>query len=112
MITFVNKEIENLKENEGLMTYANFSILCLNAPLQQGMTVEDIEQRIQLRGKFRGLKPKEELEITEEECNLLVKCKKNMKWGIVHEAIPAYSKYIDNLKPKEESESKKISTEA
>lgn len=99
MITFVNKEAENLKEGSDLLTYANFSLLCLNSPVGQGMTVEEIEERLELRGKFKDLRVKGELKLQRKEYDLLAKCVKGMRWGIVHEAIPIFAKYIRSLNP-------------
>lgn len=104
MITFVNKEFENLKEGERFMNYADFCLLCLNSPVQQGMTVKDINNRIKLMDEFKDLKPGGTVSLTEEGYKLLATCKDNMKWGLVHKAIPEFSDYVDSLKPNEETE--------
>jgi hypothetical protein len=102
MITFVNKEIENLESEPGKkFQYAEFALLALNSPVQQGMTVDDINKRIKLMETFRNVEVNAEIKMTEEGHKLLSTCVKNMRWRIIHESIPTFAEYVEGLKDSE-----------
>lgn len=106
MITFENKVVKNLMISEGVhFTYADFALLTLNSPIRTGMTVKDIRERIALMDKFKVEKGSivELIQLTKEDVILLQACEKTMVWGLVHDSIPIFSDYVQDLK---ETESK------
>jgi hypothetical protein len=91
------KKLRNQKLTD--QTVADLSRICLNAPVRDGLTVDDIRNRIRLIDKLEAGKDKAEIDLEDQEARLLQSCVKQMRWGVVHEDIVAFADIVEEMMP-------------
>lgn len=100
MKNFINDTtviMANESDTRGML-FSELIVECANTPLQTGMRMSDIKERVALLELFEHITADAEVPLEEVQYQTLLVCVDNMTWGVVHPDLVTFSDYIHNLK--------------
>ena len=94
MIEFENKETSLIKEGDEKMTYADLIILCVNKPVETGITIQEMKENFRLI----DIAEKGGKQLSFEDADFAVLKNKitTMRWGANHRDIITFAEDIKN----------------
>ena len=98
MIRLENKETTIKKDEESNMTYSDLAIAVTNQESPKGFSVTDMKKRFRIIEALES--SKKDIELEDEDFNNLKTLVNDMKWGMPHKDIVAFTDDINELEVK------------